>query len=197
MLAPAIQCGKCKAQIPEELWNREADCPLCRATLTVRTFPARNRATPGSTVGAPLVTGDEAACFYHADKKAVVPCANCGRFLCGTCDCEIRGRHLCPACLDLGAENGGTGNLVTRRVLYDNIALSLATLPVVTVYLPVITAPASIFFSIKYWKNPGSILPRTKVRFVFAILLSLIQILFIAAMIVGLIYVASRELTHG
>jgi hypothetical protein len=197
VLAPAIQCGKCKAWIPEESWNRETSCPLCHATLTVRTYPAKNRLAPAASIGAPLVTSDEAACFFHADKKAVVPCANCGRFLCGTCDCEIHGRHICPTCLDLGAGSGGTGSLVTRRVLYDNISLSLAALPILTVYLPVITAPTSIFFAIKYWKKPGSIVPRTKIRFIVAIVLSMIQILGIAAIIAAIAIFASTKITNG
>ncbi len=67
-------------------------------------------------------------------------------------------------------------NLERRRVLYDNVALVLATLPALLVWPSLIAAPMSLFVSIRYWRAPSSIVPRTKVRFIIAILISLLEI---------------------
>ena len=67
--------------------------------------------------------------------------------------------------------------LENRRVLWDSIALSVALWPLVLFFWP--AAPgslAAIFISIRYWKRPGSLVPRTKWRFLAAILIGLAEI---------------------
>jgi len=64
--------------------------------------------------------------------------------------------------------------LETRRVLYDNVAVALAFLPVVTCFWLPVTSPLAIALSIWGWRKPGSILPRTKVRFILAIAVGLV-----------------------
>jgi hypothetical protein len=66
--------------------------------------------------------------------------------------------------------------LVTYRPLYDSMALSLSVLPMLIFPFTIITAPIAIYIAIRYWKRPGSILPRTRFRFVLAILIALAQI---------------------
>jgi hypothetical protein len=66
--------------------------------------------------------------------------------------------------------------LENRRVLYDKIALALALYPMLLFYLTFFTAPMAIFVAIRYWKAPSSILPRTRVRFVIALVLAVFQI---------------------
>ena len=45
-----------------------------------------------------------------------------------------------------------------------------------TVWLTILSAPMAIYLSIRHWKSPSSIIPRTKVRFVAAIGLATLQI---------------------
>ena len=144
--------------------------------LEVEVFPAWNRSLPAVAAAETVLTDEEAGCFFHPEKRAVIPCEACGRFLCRLCDCEIGGQHLCPACLETGKKKGRIKNLENQRVLYDRIALALALYPILIFYLTIVTAPAAIFVAIRYWKAPASIPPRTRIRSVIAIVLALLQI---------------------
>jgi hypothetical protein len=93
----------------------------------------------------------EAGCFYHPQKKAVVPCEACGRFLCALCDCEFHGRHLCPACLESGKSKQSTEGFVSERVLYRRQALVLSILPLY------ITGMAAIYVALRRWAMPTAL----------------------------------------
>ena len=67
--------------------------------------------------------------------------------------------------------------LENRRELYDSRALALAWIPMLTVWFTLITAPMALYMAIRYWKAPGSIIPRRKWRFILAILIASMQIL--------------------
>jgi hypothetical protein len=118
----------------------------------------------------------ESSCFYHPQKKAVLPCDGCGRFLCALCDCQLNGQHFCPACLEAGKSKGKIKSLDSQRTLYDSIALSLAIYPLLIFYFTLITAPMVLFVAIRYWKSPASLVHRSKIRFVVAIIFALLQI---------------------
>jgi len=57
-------------------------------------------------------------------------------------------------------------------VLYDNIALGLAVVPVLTCFLFPLTSPVAVAVAIWGWRKPSSLLPRTKARFILAILIA-------------------------
>jgi len=139
-------------------------------------FQALVRKQPAVQTGELLQTDDEASCFYHPKKKAKVPCAVCGRFLCALCEIELDGRSMCLACMEAGKNQRKLKSLENQRTLYDDRALSIAVVPMLFVYPTIITAPIALFMSLWYWKKPSSIIPRTKIRFVIAIILSLAQI---------------------
>jgi len=122
---------------------------------------------------APLAEGD-ASCFYHPAKPAATVCDGCGRFLCALCDVELGGQHYCPPCLEAGRRKQTLTHLEPRRMLYDNIALALAVLPLLTCFLFPVTSPFAIATAIWGWRKPSSLLPRTKVRFILAILMALL-----------------------
>lgn len=153
-----------------------APCPSCGAPLQVEVFPSFFRKiAPGKSAEAVMLEG-ESSCFYHPQKKAVLPCDGCGRFLCALCDCEIKGQHFCPACLEAGKTKGKIKNLDNQRTLYDSIALALTIYPLLIFYFTIVTAPMALFIAIRYWKSPPSIVRRTKARFIAAITLALLEI---------------------
>ncbi len=177
LAAAALTCPNCQSDLPRELWNLDYEtyCSRCKAPLSVVAFPAIVRPA-GPTAPELVAEGAEASCFYHVGKRAVVACDQCGRFLCSLCQVELSGQNWCPSCIELRRTQGKMVNLERRRVLYDNVALVLATLPALLVWPSLIAAPMSLFVSIRYWRAPSSIVPRTKVRFIIAILISLLEI---------------------
>ena len=140
-------------------------CPVCNAPLLTRAFPALVRPAARGITGGPITDAGQAACFYHPHKTAHVPCDACGRFICALCDVELPGQHLCPSCVEAGQRKGTLPTLENRRVLWDNIALSVAVLPVATLVLAgfsLFTAPAAILLAVIGWRKPGSLVPRGK-----------------------------------
>jgi hypothetical protein len=172
-----LSCSKCGASIPFEDWNREhAFCILCRAPHSAYVFPALFSKIDQAASAAAIVAEGEASCYYHPRKRAVVPCDQCGRFLCTLCQVEFLGQNWCPGCIDAHKQKGQLANLDSSRPLYDNMALVLATLPAVLVWPTIITAPMSLYVAARNWRKPSSLLPRTKVRFYVAVVLAVIEI---------------------
>jgi hypothetical protein len=173
----SINCPKCSVPLPQEVFNRAdfTNCPACHSLIMIRTFPALQKDI-SSRHAENIILDAEAGCFFHPQKKAVVACATCGRFLCSLCDIEFDGGHICASCLEAGKKKKKIKNLETHRVLYDNIALSTAILPLIVWPFTIITAPISIYVAIRYWNAPTSIIPRTKVRYMLAIVFSGLQL---------------------
>lgn len=127
--------------------------------------------------GEHLLMEDQASCFYHPAKKAVIPCEACGRFLCDLCTITFNHAHLCPACLETGRSKHKYKDLENHRILYDEIALGLALYPLLIFWLTLFTAPTALFIAISKWNAPSSIVPRwRRFRFVSAILLAFLQL---------------------
>jgi hypothetical protein len=187
-----IQCPQCQAWLLEGVFNQPelSPCPACGVPLQVEVFPALFRRINPGQGGEIIMIEGESSCFYHPQKKAVLPCQGCGRFLCGLCDCELNGQHFCPACLETGKTKGKIKSLENQRTLYDGIALSLAIYPLLIFYFTLITAPAALVVAIRYWNAPRSIVHRTKIRYVAAIILASMQI---AGWVVLFITLASRH----
>ena len=117
------------------------------------------------------------SCFYHEQKKAVLHCDGCGRFLCALCDVEFGGQHLCPNCLQAGKKNGKLTTLDSNRTLWDSAALVTCLVPLIVWPLTIATAPIAIGLAITSFYKPGSLVPRTRLRAVLAIALALLQLL--------------------
>lgn len=172
-----------------------APCPACGVPLQVEVFPSLFRKISAGQSGEAVMVEGESSCFYHPQKKAVLPCDGCGRFLCALCDCVIEGRHFCPACLETGKTKGKIKSLDNERTLYDSLALALALYPmIICFYFTIVTAPMALFVAIRYWKAPQSILRRTKMRFIAAIIISVLQI---AGWTTLFIFLATRHRSHA
>ena len=182
-----IRCGKCHTEIPFTGWNtlNPLPCPGCNTPVQAVVFPSIARELSNGTPQTKEGEG-EAGCFYHDSSRATIACEECGRFLCALCDLDSGTRHVCPACFNSHTADPA---FVPRRTLYDSIALIAALLPnllLFTIYFTVFTAPAVIGFSIWSWKKQSSITPRGNWRFIVALLIAFINILFIGAGIIAL-----------
>jgi hypothetical protein len=183
-----LVCSQCASPIPAEDWNRDhAFCRICRAPLAALVFPAifpKASPAPATT----LLEEGEAGCFYHPKKRAVVPCDQCGRFLCSLCQVEFLGQNWCPGCIEVRRQKGQLTALDARRPLYDNMVLSLAVFPALLIWPTIVTAPMSLYLAAKFWRAPSSILPRTKIRFWIAAILAFLQIAAWTWLVLFLIY---------
>jgi hypothetical protein len=170
---PEIYCPKCKARLFEPIFNQPGllPCPACETPLHIEIFPAFFREiAQGRDAEAVMIEG-ESSCFYHPQKKAVVPCDACGRFLCALCDCEVKGQHFCPGCLEAGQKKRNIQGLENMRVLHSRQALVLAIIPLF------ITGLAAIYVALRYRKEPGSLVAPMRWAFPVALILGSLQTL--------------------
>jgi uncharacterized RDD family membrane protein YckC len=186
-----IRCASCKTEIPATDWNSfiPIPCPGCSTPVQAIVFPALSRSLASPVPEVKSGEG-EAGCYYHDANRATNACEECGRFLCPVCDLDSGPRHLCPNCFNGHLDSGLTPEFVQRRTLYDSIALTAALIPnllILTVYLTFFTAPIIVGFTIWSWRKPGSITPRTRWRFVVALLFSGFNLFFIIALLAVLI----------
>jgi hypothetical protein len=84
------------------------------------------------------------------------------------CEIEIDGRRICPSCLKTARHGREISSLETERTVYERVAMALAVFPMLLIWPTILTAPAAIFVSIRYWKAPGSVLGRKRWKFVLA-----------------------------
>jgi uncharacterized paraquat-inducible protein A len=194
MAVDAIACAVCSWPVPRELWNREEGvcCLGCRNMVRVSAFPAVDRMAAG--VAPEALHGEaEASCFYHPQSRAAIVCAECGRFLCNLCDLDIEGRHICPRCFETGVSAHRIETAEPRRMMYDTMALALATLPFVLISPAIVGAPWSLFLVFRRWNAPSSVVPRTKVRFILAAIFATAEIGFFVFAIYMMMRVALKS----
>ena len=172
-----ITCTQCRTAINSQALNTYAltACVSCGTPIRTDVYPALFRKLPSGQGGAPI-QGEEASCFYHPAKKAAVACSACGRFLCALCDMEFNDRHLCPACLEKGKTKRKIKNLENHRVCYDTVALAVALISTLFIWPTILSAPIVLFMVVRYWNAPGSIIPRSKIRFILAFAIAGLQI---------------------
>ncbi len=158
-----------------EFWNQQVQCPSCSQTIHALVFPAIAHTGTGAIPEA-IREESEASCFYHPQSRAAVPCEQCGRFLCQLCDLEVDGRHLCPSCFQAGLTGRKIENIETRRTMWDTVALTLATFPAVFLWPVLVTAPATLYVVMRRWRTPGSLVPRTRIRWYLAAVFALAEL---------------------
>lgn len=172
-------CGRCKKKISLSLASSsvQAVCPECRSEIFVDAFPALFQEAAPGVPGEVVLAADQSNCFFHPAKRAVVTCESCGRFLCALCDIELGGRHLCSRCIERETAKGNLQQLENHRTRYDDIALALAIWPILIIWITCITAIASIYIAVRYWKSPRSIVRGSNFRFISAIIIALLQLM--------------------
>ena len=73
----------------------------------------------------------------------------------------------CPSCVAAGAGQARAANVDAPRTLYDSIALTLPLASLILMWpLTIAAAPAALVISISKWKQPLSLVRRSRWRFV-------------------------------
>lgn len=172
-MTPDFHCPRCRQPLPTEpaALNALNACPACGRWLRVAVFPAAAAEAAQGAVPELVVTEGEATCFYHPARKAVVPCAQCGRFLCALCDLPVGGRHVCPTCLESGVKKGEVAALERSRTRHDLIVwniLALALLPFCWFIAPLMALVAG-GWAIVNWRAKPSLVDNTRLRLAWAL----------------------------
>jgi hypothetical protein len=178
MSSVAVACPHCQSSLPGALCNTGAPtrCPVCDTAIQIEIFPAFFKSAPSGATAEPIIEEGVSSCFYHEQKKAVVHCDGCGRFLCALCDLDFNGRHLCPACLQSGRKKGEIAQLENRRTLYDGAALTTALVPMLFLPVTLVTAPMAIYLGVVSFWRPSSLVRRTRIRTYLALVVALLQL---------------------
>jgi len=184
-----LPCARCETPLPKwELASGDsAICTNCGSQNTVRVFPAllaaENAARPEAA------EEGEAACFDHPGKRAVASCQQCGRFVCQLCAIQFGEETWCPGCVAAGSGQAKAAKTDTSRTLYDSMALTLPLASLVFWPMTVLTGPASVVLAVMKWRQPLSLVRRSRWRFVGAILIGLAEL---GAWIWGILYFVAR-----
>jgi hypothetical protein len=172
-----VKCSKCQALLFPGLFNlgELTPCPSCQSLLDIEVFPAILLA-PAAAAPEPVLVEGESSCFYHAGKKAAIVCEGCGRFLCGLCDLELNGRHVCPVCLESGQKKAKFKDLENSRMLWDRLAFAVAWVPLLLIWPSIIGAPVTLYLVLRHRKTPCSITGKSNLYFVLAGVLAVLEI---------------------
>jgi len=173
-----VDCANCKTRLSVFLAEASVNsqCAVCGHEFWIEAFPALVKEVAAGQSGETLLDDEESSCFYHPAKKAIRPCDACGRFLCALCDIDVNGEHWCPACFEKGVKKGKKEHLKKENIYYDDIAVSVAIVPLLIFYLTLFTAPIALYIALRHWNTPLSAAPRGRWRFVVAIVFSVLEI---------------------
>lgn len=209
-----VKCSSCGGGIHTSLFHEggTVSCPLCQRTLHAFLLPALYKpavSAPPSLPDDPPAPG-EATCFYNPSRRATKCCDHCGVYVSEAWAAHWGTQTVCLKCLEELRSKNSDIRFESKRVLWDNIALSFAIGPwflmvacwvtlifywlsFLILILTVLTAPAAIFIALRYWQAPRSLVPRGRGRLVWAILLGVLQLLGWIAVIVGIFYAAGES----
>lgn len=178
MSSQTLICPRCNAEMSHdgESARLRRSCSKCGRFLFGEVFPALTQDVAPGLGGEAIPEGGAASCFYHSDKKAAVACEGCGRFLCSLCDLDIGGRHLCSPCLKKEKDEAKASGIEKGRTHYDSIALTVAIVPMITIWGVLFSAPATLVMVAKWWNRKCSVVPRSRIRFWLALLVACAQI---------------------
>ncbi len=168
--AATFTCPACGLEQSNDLNHNPSACARCESSISIELFPAFYRAE--ETIRHQAIVADQASCFFHADRLAEFSCGRCGRFLCALCRICWAGEDSCAACLETANSGKRAKQLASTRFHYDSLALALSTLPILTGVISIITAPVALGFALFTFKRECSVVPRTKIRLLMAILFS-------------------------
>lgn len=179
LIQNSITCPKCASPLTTEIFSRTADssCPHCGLVMTGRLFPRFFKPHDEQTNNTEVTSDSESSCFFHPNKLAVSHCSECGRFLCALCELNIQDKIICPTCLEKLDQEKKVKTFTNRVTFWDSIVLSLAILPMLFWPVTLFTAPLTLIFIWRHFKDTRQyLIPRNRWRFYIAGLLAVMQI---------------------
>ena len=111
----------------------------------------------------------EAVCQFYPELQADTVCDECGCFMSQKAAVTWSGRNLCLPCLHQLREAKSSDAFAAKRTLHDNVGLGLV---VFLLPLTLITGPIALFYLIRHRKAPGSLVPRSRLRWRLALSLA-------------------------
>ncbi len=173
----SVACPKCHAVLPDEVlqWQSKSElaaCPACRAPVYANVYPrlyAGGISKEEQGMGGMSEEG-EAVCSFYPELKAETVCEECGCLMSEKAAVNWNGENFCMPCLHLLREQKGRDDFLSKRTLYDNSALGLVLF---MAPLSLFTAPLALYYLIRYRNSSRGIVPRGKVRWVLALILSI------------------------
>ncbi len=179
----AALCVFCNRALPMRRIGQEfeATCTGCRRTSRNVLLPALLGLNGGGPPTLPDETPPgpgEAACFYSSTRRATKECQHCGVLMSDVWAAQWGQTTVCLKCLEHLRQKGSDLQFRESLVLWDNVALSLALVPLSLVFwfMAVISAPSAVLVSLWHWNSPRSMVTPRRWRLVLAILLGLLQI---------------------
>jgi hypothetical protein len=186
-------CPSCMTplEIPLRSAMRTNTCPVCEARVVTHAFPALLRPATVAPRRDTAALTDESTCFNHAAKRAVAVCEDCGRFVCNLCDVPAPGaaKHQCVACFEQSLKREAGSGLSAGRTRMDDVALTAAVLGTLVFCAAPVTIPVVWYLILRYWREPQSVPPRSRWRFVVAGLLTLLSLAILAFQISAPIFI--------
>ncbi len=184
---PALNRPKLMMPLPSEPVVERYGKEYAKVHHHIHLYPAFLRRKKGPEAKE-ILEEDESSCFYHPQFAATNVCSHSGRFICDLCTTEWNGEIISLQALNEIKSKGKNAKLSDSKKLWDDIALALVLLPIVVFPLLYVTAPLAVIISLWKWKQgPTSIVRRSRVRYIFAIIIGLIEIVFLAMLAMGYI----------
>lgn len=194
MRSTSLHCHRCNTLLPGDATTLPSitECPLCAAPVTIQVFPAYTKPPSTSSVVPSAVQSGEASCFVHTQKRAVIPCDRCGRFLCALCDFPIGNQHLCPGCVEDASAKKELGELENHRVRWDVVVWYLLVVPVVFCgWIIPLTAPTAFVLAILKRQSPPSLVARSRLWLKLGMILAMLEFVGFIALMIYLIQFAN------
>ena len=170
-----VNCPKCHSVLPYEVLVSSSaselfPCPACRAPVYAKVYPRLvSGGISGKEVGKRGASEEgDAVCSFYPELKAETVCEECGCLLSEKASVIWSGNNFCMPCLHLLREKKEKDGFLSKRTIYDNLALGLVLF---LAPLSLFTAPMALYYLIRYRNSSRGIVPRGKARWVLALIL--------------------------
>lgn len=191
MTTDSLSCPACRgplADLSAEALGAMRDCPRCGRPLEVTLLPAFGRGRVAGRVGVDRMGAGEAACFFHASKRAETACDQCGRFVCALCHLDLEGRNLCPACVGSGRSPEGGAFFERERTRWDIVTGWLVWLPLLSGCFWVLspfTLLVAAGIALWKWRSPPSRIRNSRAWMLGHILAGVLLVVVLAVLMSG------------